>query len=101
MPGIVSSHFSFTKLTLIIFANLGAIIYIGAKNEFLYEDFDAKKSRLVFILVAFAFLMLGNSLLKFNYFANLVITISTLLIAFYLHRVIFQEESKTDFIFKE
>ncbi|GBE16728.1 hypothetical protein BMS3Abin15_00550 [bacterium BMS3Abin15] len=92
IPGFVTSHLSFMELTLVIFANLGAIIYLGKKNDFLYADFDIKHSKMIFVLVALSFLLIGNSLLKFNLLENLVITLVSLSIFYYFYKIIFMEK---------
>lgn len=94
LPGLISSYFSFTKLTLLVFANLAALIYLGKKNDFLFADFDIKHSKLVFLLVTAAFFLLGNSMLKFSYWENIIIIFSTLAIFYFFHKIIFTSQDK-------
>jgi len=91
LPGIISSHLSFAKLILLIFTTLGAIIFLGKRSSYLYPDFNLKQSRLVFALVAISFLVIGNSMLKFSYFQNILITSLTLAIYYYLYKIIFSQ----------
>lgn len=92
LPGLITSHLSFMKLTFVIFANLGAIIYLGKKNDFMYAGFNIKHSKMVFILVALSFLLIGNSLLKFNLLENLTITLVSLSIFYYFYKAIFSTD---------
>lgn len=89
LPGILTSHFSFTKLTLLISANLAVLIYLGKKNDFLFADFNTKHSKLAFLFVAAAFFLLGNSMLKFSYWENTIITFATLTIFYFFYKIIF------------
>lgn len=92
LPGLVSAHFSFTKLTLLIFANLAALIYLGRKNQLTFSAFDFRRSKSAFLLVVFSFFLLGNSLLKFSYWENIIITFSLLAIFYFFYQSLFTPE---------
>ena len=94
LPGLVSSHISFTRLIIIILIVLGAIILIGRNFKISYEKPNIKKSRLLPVLILFAFLLIGNSLLKFAFWENLVITLITLFLLFLFYQIIFSSEDK-------
>jgi len=90
LPGIIfSSHVSFTKLILLIFATLGALTFLGKGKSYPHPDFNLRQSRLVFVLIALSFLLIGNSMLKFSYFQNTIIIFATLAIFYYLYNIIF------------
>jgi hypothetical protein len=92
LPGLVSSHISFTRLVIIILIVLGAIIIIGRNFQISYEKPNIKKSRLLPVLILFAFLLIGNSLLKFAFWENLIITLSTLFLFFLFYQIIFDQK---------
>lgn len=87
MPGLVSSHFSFTRLTLIIFVVLGMIIYLGKSNEISFET-ENKKTALLYGLIIFSILLIINSLLKFAWWEIVVITIGSFATIFYLNKTL-------------
>jgi hypothetical protein len=84
MPGLVTAHLSFTKLTLIIFAVLGAIIYIGKSNNLTFE-LDNKKSALICGLGILVIMLVINSLLKFTPIEIGIITVATVAVIYYLY----------------
>lgn len=94
LPGLVSSHISLTRLVIIILIVLGAIIIIGRNFQISYEKPNIKRSRLLPVMILFAFLLIGNSLLKFAFWENLVITLATLFLLFLLYQIIFSSENK-------
>lgn len=85
LPGLVSSYLSFTKLTILVFALLGIIIYLGKLNEINFE-FKNKKTALLGSLIIFAVTLIVNSLLKFTWFEIAIITIASIFLLFYLYR---------------
>jgi hypothetical protein len=94
LPGLVSSHISLARLAIIILVVLGIIIFIGKNFQISYEKPNIKKSRLLPALVLFAFLLIGNSLLKFALWENLIITLVTLFLFFLFYQIIFSSENK-------
>jgi hypothetical protein len=89
LPGLVSSHISFSKIILVIFLVLGGIIFIGSKFHLIYEKPDIKKNKLLPVLILFTFLLIGNSLLKFALWENMIITLATLFFFFLFYQLIF------------
>lgn len=94
LPGFISSYLSFTKLTLLIFANVAALIYLGRKNGFLFSGFHIRQSRLAFLFIALSFLLLGNAMLKFSYWENLAITFTAFYIFYYFYKVFLPSQTK-------
>lgn len=94
LPGLVSSHISLASLAVIILIILGAIISIGRNFQISYGRPDIKKNRLLPVLVLFAFLLIGNSLLKFAFWENIIITLTTLFLFFLFYQIIFSSENK-------
>ena len=92
LPGLVSSHISLTRLVIIILIVLGAIIIIGRNFQISYEKPNIKKSRLLPVLILFAFLLIGNSLLKFAFWENLIMTLATLFLFFLFYQIIFDQK---------
>lgn len=93
LPGLISSHLSLTHLAIIILITLGAIIFIGRKFQISYARPNIKKNRLLPILVLLAFLLIGNSLLKFAFWENLTITLITLFLFFLFYQIIFSSDN--------
>lgn len=87
LPGFVSAHLSFTKLTLLVFADLAAIAYLGKKNNFIQENLGIKNKKLIFVFAFLFAAFAANSLLKFGAAENLVITLSALAILFYFLKI--------------
>lgn len=92
LPGLISSYFSFTKLIAIIFANLAALVYLNKKNNITFAAFNFRHSKSAFVLIVFSFILIGNSLLKFNYWENIIITFSLFVIFYFFHKNIFASE---------
>lgn len=89
LPGLVSSHLSLAKVAIAIFLILIAIVWIGSKFQIIYDDPSFKKNKLSPILTVAAFLLIGNSLLKFAFWENIVITTITLFVFFLIYSLIF------------
>lgn len=87
LPGFVSARLSFTKLTLLVLADLAAIAYLGKKNNFIQEDSEIKNKKLIFIFAFLFAALAANSLLKFGVAENLIITLSALAILFYFFKI--------------
>jgi hypothetical protein len=92
LPGIISEHISLARFAVVILAVLGAIVWIGKKFQITYEKPAIKKNRLLPVLILLAFLLIGNSLLKFALWENMFITLATLFLFFLLYQVIFESE---------
>jgi hypothetical protein len=85
IPGLISAYMSFTRLTFIIFAVLGATAYLGKTNDIRFE-FGSKKTVLFYGLVIFSVILIINSLLKFAWWEIAAITISSIFLLFYLDK---------------
>lgn len=88
LPGFVSSHVSLARVAMFIVLLLGAIAALGGKLQITYAAPTIKKNKLVPVLILLTFLMIGNSLLKFSFWENLVITISTIVLFLMLYQLI-------------
>ena len=93
LPGIVSVHISFTLVVMIILLVLLMIILIGKKLKITYAAPTIKKNRLLPAFVLLAFLLIGNSLLKFAFWENIIITLSTLFLFFIFYQIIFNPKN--------
>jgi len=89
LPGLVSAHLSLAKVAIAIIIILIAIVGIGSKFQITYEVPIFRKNKLLPILTMAAFLLIGNSLLKFAFWENMVITTLTLIIFFLIYSLIF------------
>ncbi len=89
LPGFMSAYVSLAKLSLLLFANLLAITMLGKKLSISFGRGSIHKNKLMPIFVVFAFLLLGNSMLKFELWENLLITVSTIVIFFLFYQSIF------------
>lgn len=90
LPGVVSSHISFIRVILPILLIFIFIILIGKKFDLTYTAPAIKKNRLLPVLILLTFLLLGNSLLKFAFWENIIIVISTLFLFLLLYQIIFE-----------
>jgi hypothetical protein len=93
LPGIISSHISMARIAILIFVLLGAIVWIGNKLEIVYDAPKIKSSKFLPPLILFSFLLIGNSMLKFALWENIIITLTTLFIFFLFYNLFF---SKTE-----
>lgn len=94
VPGFVSAHLNITKLAIIIFAVLGAIIYLGRKVKVEYETPQKINKKWIISLAVFSMLLIINSLLRFGWQEIVIITLATFLIFFYLYRKFFSSAPK-------
>ncbi len=85
IPGLVGAYLSFTKLTLLVFAILGGIIYLGRLNDIGFE-FNKKKTALFYGLIIFFIILAINSLLKFTWWEIATITIASIFLLCYLNK---------------
>jgi hypothetical protein len=85
MPGLVSAYLSFTKLTVLVFAVVGGIIYLGKLNEISFE-IGNNKTALFGGLMLFSILLMINSLLKFTWWEIGIITIASIFLLIYLRK---------------
>lgn len=94
LPGFSSSFLSFTKLTLLVFANLGLVIYLGKMNNVSFPAFDIKKNKLwvVLYLIFFIFLLI-RALYKFSAWEIVTIVIISLLTLYYLYKTTFDSKA--------
>ena len=93
LPGIISTHFSFLKLIMIILAVLGLIIFLGKQNNFQFSGLDKKnllagrQIRLIVITAIIFFLALAaNSLFKFSPWEILIITPLSCFVLIYFYK---------------
>ncbi|MFH0969666.1 MAG: hypothetical protein V1804_04115 [Patescibacteria group bacterium] len=91
LPGLFSAYLSFTKLTMLIFAVLGGIIYLGKLNGISFE-INNKKTVLFGGLTIFSILLIINSLLKFAWWEIGVIAIISISLLFYFHKNFLKSE---------
>lgn len=85
IPGLVGAYLSFTKLTLLVFAILGGMIYLGRLNNISFE-FNKKKTALFYGLIIFFIILVINSLLKFTWWEISIIVAASLALLFYLYK---------------
>lgn len=86
LPGFVSTNISFLKLTLLIFGIIFSIYLVSKKIETpTLTSVEIPKFTL-FATIFFVIIISGLALLKFNYFSNITITLTTLLILFYFYK---------------
>jgi hypothetical protein len=81
IPGFISNIFSFTRMTLLVFANLGLVIYLGKINNVSFPVLEIKKNKLWLIVSLILFtLLIVRALYKFSVWEIVVIVISSLAI---------------------
>lgn len=87
LPGLVSSYFSFTRLTVLIFAALTGITYLGKLNKISFVD-ENKKTVMLYGLIIFSIPLIINSLLKFAWWEIAIISIAAFATIFYLNKTL-------------
>lgn len=92
LPGLITSKVSFSKITLILVITVSLIIYLGKTLSISYPQIKINKNKILPALILFSFLLIGNSMLKFPFWENIIITLVTLLIFFLLYELIFSSE---------
>ncbi len=80
LPGLASSHLSLARLAIALVTILAGIVFLGKKLGYEYPKTRLNKSKLLPILITISFLLLGNSLLRFKLWENIIITILTLFV---------------------
>lgn len=91
IPGFVSARLSFSKMVIAIILILSAIVWIGKVLGITYDAPKIKGNKILPILVLAAFLLIGNSMLHFQLWANIIITLTILFIFFLIYELIFTE----------
>lgn len=93
LPGLISSKINFTKMSLLIFLNFIALIYLGKKYDFEFKKIETKKGRIVLVSAILLLLIpVYFSLWGFGFWEIAVILPLTLFLFFYLYKIIFSEE---------
>jgi hypothetical protein len=94
LPGLITSKISFSKITIFLVLVMGATIFLGKYLEISYDKVRINKSKILPALLLFAFLLIGNSLLKFTFWENIIITLVTLFIFYLFYELIFSSDEK-------
>lgn len=91
LPGFLSSHISFFLLLMIVTLLVSLISVINQKLEIKQSAPSLNNHAYLFGLILFLIIITILSLLKFNAIAAIIITLTTLAILYYLHKLLFQE----------
>ncbi len=94
LPGFVSSSISFFKLTLLIFGIVFSIHLVSKKIEPLRPAPEKMPKFILSTSIFFLIIISGLALLKFSYFSNVAITLTTLLILFYFYKELLNQETR-------
>lgn len=94
LPGFVSTRFSMARVAVVIMLLVISIVWIGKKFNLTYPAPKSKGGRLLPALILFAFLLIGNSLLHFTLWENIIITITTLFIFYLIFEIIFSSKKE-------
>lgn len=89
LPGFISTHLSFLKLTLFTSFLLIIMSTLGRNLE-LKKKLKIKKWPLL-VLAILGFVIISLSLIKFNYFEIFITTVTSLFIISYFYKVLFKE----------
>jgi len=95
IPGFISTIFCFARMTLLVFANLGLVIYLGKINNVSFSALEIKKNKLwlAFFLVFFIFLLV-RALYKFSVWEIVIIVISSLAILYFIFMYVIPSEAE-------
>ena len=78
LPGMISQNNGFLFLSVSLFLNIWAIIKIGKELGITFQNI--RHSKIFPFALLFSFILIGNSLLKFSLWQNLIITSTTIAI---------------------
>jgi hypothetical protein len=92
LPGFLSNSLSFTRITIILFINLGLLIYIGKKENYLFSGFTQIKNGLSIFLAIFAAVLIAASMLKFQVWEIIIMTAASIIILYYFYKIIFTSQ---------
>ena len=92
LPGLITSHIGLAKIAIAIVLVLGIIVLIGSRFQIIYEKPGLRKNKLLPAFILFSFILIGNSLLKFALWENMIITVVTILVFLLLYQLIFSEK---------
>lgn len=92
LPEIITINVSFSKIAAILIAIICAITYLGKKLNISYSHKKINKNKILPFLILFAFLIIGNSLILFTLWQNILITLTTLLIFYLFFELFFAVE---------
>jgi hypothetical protein len=95
VPGYFSAYISFTKMIFALFAILGAIGYLGRKNNLgssLPPDLAPQKNRTLIILLALSFILILNALRGFGWPVALIGSAGALWSVILLYRIFIPEQ---------
>jgi hypothetical protein len=96
IPGILSSHISFEKLAIALLLLIAAITWLGKKLDFAYPATRLHRNKAIPLFLIFAFVLIGDSMLKFPMWQNLIITIVMLIIFLLFYQIIFSPEKEDE-----
>lgn len=91
IPGFVSARLSFAKVEIGLILIILTITWLGKNLDITYGLPKMKSNRILPPLVLFSFLLIGNSMLHFALWANIIITLTTIFILFLLYELIFSQ----------
>lgn len=92
IPGIISNHVSFLKITIFSILNLAAVYALGNYLQIKFKD-QTKNKKTTILLVAIAALLIFNSLIKLNIFLAIFILLVVLLSGYFIWKNIFEDLS--------
>ncbi len=92
IPGFISTRISMAKFVFAILAILGLILLLAKILKIKYVANPIKEHKFLPIFIMGTFLLIGNSLLKFALWENLIITLVSIYIFFLLYEIIFSTE---------
>ena len=87
LPGMVSHNNGFLTISFLIFGSIWSVTTLGKKLGIEFRN--NRKHHLFPFIMAGSFILIGNSLLKFSLWENLIITTVTLFIFFILYHTLF------------
>lgn len=90
LPGFISSHLSFLKISLFASFILIIMSILGKQLEISYE-IKIKKWPSI-LLAIFAFIIVSLSLIKFQLYEITIISIISIVTIFYFYKVLFKEQ---------
>lgn len=88
VPGLISDHFSFLRLILVVFFNMAAIYLIAQKLDI--PSAPARNKKTTIFLSIVAALVIFNGLFEINLYLAIFISILSLIIFYLIYKNLFE-----------
>lgn len=82
IPGFVSAHLPLSYVGIAVLALVAAIQFLGKKIGISHDVTEKKHAFILPLLLTLSFLLIGNSMLKYPLWQNMLITLGALSVSY-------------------